>query len=99
MPPEFLTRYAGVFFDVRIFPPKRHSNFQSVGIHYITLHTITYIPLHTYHYIHTCTHTHAHIYNIYIYIIIGFAFFLRIVLSGPRRVVTTSKFRRGRAVL
>ena len=32
MPPEFLTRYAGVFFDVHIFPPKRHSNFQSVGI-------------------------------------------------------------------
>ena len=90
MPPEFLTRYAGVFFDVHIFPPKRHSNFQSVGIHYITLHTITYIPL----------HTHMHTYTrIYIYIIIGFAFFLRIVLSGPRRVVTTSKFRRGRAVL
>ena len=34
MPPEFLTRYAGVFLDVHIFPPKRHSNFQSVGIPY-----------------------------------------------------------------
>jgi hypothetical protein len=32
MPPEFLTRYAGVFLDVHIFPPKRHSNFRSVGI-------------------------------------------------------------------
>ena len=38
MPPEFLTRYAGVFFDVHICPPKRHSNFQSVGIYiYIQL--------------------------------------------------------------
>ena len=32
MPPEFLTRYAGVFLDVHVFPPKRHSNFRSVGI-------------------------------------------------------------------
>ena len=32
MPPEFLTRYAGFFLDVHVFPPKRHSNFQSVGI-------------------------------------------------------------------
>ena len=41
MPPEFLTRYAGVFLDVHIFPPKRHSNFRSVGIVYKGKPTLT----------------------------------------------------------